>query len=83
MNPSLQVSHPFTQEALDTPPIRITKAEAVYLYTEDGRRLIDGISGGSISTGTDTRTSSQPSPLNSHAKSCHLLCPQKGHGPLA
>ncbi len=44
MNPSLQVSHPFTQEALDTPPIRITKAEAVYLYTEDGRRLIDGIS---------------------------------------
>jgi adenosylmethionine-8-amino-7-oxononanoate aminotransferase len=44
MNPSLQVWHPFTQEALDPPPIRITKAEGVYLYTDDGRRLIDGIS---------------------------------------
>ena len=44
MNPSLQVWHPFTQEALDPPPIRVTKAEGVYLYTEDGRRLIDGIS---------------------------------------
>jgi adenosylmethionine-8-amino-7-oxononanoate aminotransferase len=44
MNPSLQVWHPFTQEALDPPPIRVTKAEGVYLYTDDGRRLIDGIS---------------------------------------
>src|SRR6267378_447231 len=44
MNPGLQVWHPFTQEALDPPPIRITKAEGVYLYTDDGRRLIDGIS---------------------------------------
>src|ERR1039458_3386717 len=44
MNPDLQIWHPFTQEALDPPPIRITKAEGVYLYTEDGRRLIDGIS---------------------------------------
>lgn len=44
MNPGLQVWHPFTQEALDPPPIRVTKAEGVYLYTDDGRRLIDGIS---------------------------------------
>jgi adenosylmethionine-8-amino-7-oxononanoate aminotransferase len=29
---------------LDPPPIRVTKAEGVYLYTDDGRRLIDGIS---------------------------------------
>jgi adenosylmethionine-8-amino-7-oxononanoate aminotransferase len=43
MNPSLQIWHPFTQEALDPPPIRITRAEGVYLYTDDGRRLIDGI----------------------------------------
>ena len=40
----LQVWHPFTQEALDPPPLRITRAQGVYLYTEDGRRLIDGIS---------------------------------------
>lgn len=44
MNPGLQIWHPFTQEALDPPPIRITKGEGVYLYTDDGRRLIDGIS---------------------------------------
>jgi adenosylmethionine---8-amino-7-oxononanoate aminotransferase len=44
MNPGLRIWHPFTQEALDPPPIRITKAEGVYLYTDDGRRLIDGIS---------------------------------------
>ena len=44
MNPRLQIWHPFTQEALDPPPIRVTRAEGVYLHTDDGRRLIDGIS---------------------------------------
>jgi adenosylmethionine-8-amino-7-oxononanoate aminotransferase len=44
MNTGLQIWHPFTQEALDPAPVRITKAEGVYLYTEDGRRLIDAIS---------------------------------------
>jgi adenosylmethionine-8-amino-7-oxononanoate aminotransferase len=44
MTSRLRVWHPFTQEALDPPPIRVTKAEGVYLYTEDGRRLIDAIS---------------------------------------
>jgi adenosylmethionine-8-amino-7-oxononanoate aminotransferase len=44
MTRPLQIWHPFTQEALDPPPIRIAKAEGVYLYTDDGRRLIDGIS---------------------------------------
>src|ERR1700734_2308106 len=44
MKSNLQIWHPFTQEALDPAPIRITRAEGVYLYTEDGRRLIDAIS---------------------------------------
>ena len=44
MSAPLHVWHPFTQEALDPPPIRITRAEGVYLYTEDGRRVIDAIS---------------------------------------
>jgi len=44
MNNSLRIWHPFTQEALDPPPLRITRADGVYLYTEDGRRLIDAIS---------------------------------------
>lgn len=40
----MQIWHPFTQEALDPPPIRLVRAEGAYLYTADGRRLIDGIS---------------------------------------
>ena len=44
MSAPLRIWHPFTQEALDPPPIRIVKAEGAYLHTDDGRRLIDGIS---------------------------------------
>ena len=44
MNSGLRIWHPFTQEALDPPPIRIASAQGAYLYTDDGRRLIDGIS---------------------------------------
>jgi len=40
----LRIWHPFTQEALDPPPLRVTRAEGVFLYTDDGRRFIDGIS---------------------------------------
>jgi adenosylmethionine---8-amino-7-oxononanoate aminotransferase len=40
----LRLWHPFTQQALDPPPIPIVRAEGVYLYTADGRKLIDGIS---------------------------------------
>ena len=44
MNRPLRIWHPFTQDALDPPPVRVVRAEGVYLYTEDGRRLIDAIS---------------------------------------
>jgi adenosylmethionine-8-amino-7-oxononanoate aminotransferase len=44
MNSGLRIWHPFTQEALDPPPIRIASAQGAHLYTDDGRRLIDGIS---------------------------------------
>jgi adenosylmethionine---8-amino-7-oxononanoate aminotransferase len=43
MNPGLRIWHPFTP-ASDPLPVRVKKAEGVYLYTEDGRRIIDGIS---------------------------------------
>jgi len=36
--------HPFTQDALDPAPTFIERAEGVYLYTRDGRRLLDAIS---------------------------------------
>jgi adenosylmethionine-8-amino-7-oxononanoate aminotransferase len=44
MSGSLKIWRPFTQPALDPPPIRIEWAEGVYLHTADGRKLIDGIS---------------------------------------
>lgn len=36
--------HPFTQMQTASPPIPIVKGEGVYLYSEDGRRYLDGIS---------------------------------------
>ncbi|HXH50399.1 MAG TPA: adenosylmethionine--8-amino-7-oxononanoate transaminase [Terriglobia bacterium] len=40
----LSIWHPFTQDALDPAPVFIERAEGVYLYTQDGRRLLDAIS---------------------------------------
>jgi adenosylmethionine-8-amino-7-oxononanoate aminotransferase len=44
MSAGLHIWHPFTQEALDPAPLKIARASGAYLYTNDGRRLIDGIS---------------------------------------
>lgn len=44
MASALKIWHPFTQDALDPAPLRIIRAEGAYLYTDSGRRLIDGIS---------------------------------------
>jgi adenosylmethionine-8-amino-7-oxononanoate aminotransferase len=43
-NRPLSIWHPFTQEALDPQPVPIERGQGVYLYTRDGRKLIDGIS---------------------------------------
>jgi len=40
----MNIWHPYTQDALDGPPIRIDHGEGAWLYTADGRRLLDGIS---------------------------------------
>ena len=36
--------HPYTQMLNEPPPLVIIKGEGVYLYTDDGRRVLDGIS---------------------------------------
>ena len=36
--------HPYTQMLNQPPPLAIVRGEGVYLYTEDGRRILDGIS---------------------------------------
>ena len=40
----LHVWHPYTQMQTAPPPLPVVRAEGVYLYTADGRRLLDGIS---------------------------------------
>ena len=41
---SASIWHPYPQMKTAPPPLPIVRAEGVYLYTEDGRRLLDGIS---------------------------------------
>lgn len=36
--------HPYTQMLTAPPPLPVIRGEGVYLYTEDGRRILDGIS---------------------------------------
>src|ERR1700733_4551691 len=43
-DPALSIWHPFTQEALDPAPIEIARGAGAYLYTRDGRALLDAIS---------------------------------------
>jgi adenosylmethionine-8-amino-7-oxononanoate aminotransferase len=38
------VWHPYTQMLTAPPPLAVERAEGVYLYTPDGRRILDGIS---------------------------------------
>ena len=40
----MKIWHPYTQEATEPLPISIERGEGAYLFTRDGRRLIDGIS---------------------------------------
>jgi adenosylmethionine---8-amino-7-oxononanoate aminotransferase len=36
--------HPYTQMLTGPPPLPVVRAQGVWLYTEDGRRILDGIS---------------------------------------
>ena len=44
MTDALQIWHPFTNGALDPTPLTVRRAQGVYLYTSDGRKVIDAIS---------------------------------------
>mgnify|MGYP000499905971 CR=1 FL=1 len=43
------VWHPYTQMKTQRPPLAIARGEGVYLYTEDGRRILDGSGGAAVS----------------------------------
>lgn len=44
MSLPLRIWHPFSNALLDAPPIRVARAEGVYLYTSDGRKILDAVS---------------------------------------
>lgn len=44
MKSPLQIWHPFTNGALDPAPLMVRRAEGAYLYTADGRKILDAIS---------------------------------------
>jgi len=44
MHPALRIWHPFSNSALDPRPLQVERAEGVYLYTKDGKRVLDAIS---------------------------------------
>jgi adenosylmethionine-8-amino-7-oxononanoate aminotransferase len=45
--------HPYTQAKTAPLPVPIVKGQGVYLYTQDGKKILDGIlPGGSTSMGT-------------------------------
>ena len=40
----MKIWHPYTQAAAEPPPVEIDRGEGAYLFTRNGRRLIDAIS---------------------------------------
>lgn len=44
MSSPLRIWHPFTNAAMDAPPLHVVRGERVYLYTKDGRRILDAVS---------------------------------------
>jgi adenosylmethionine---8-amino-7-oxononanoate aminotransferase len=44
MNSSLRIWHPFTNSLLDPAPLQVHRAEGIYLYTKNGRKILDAIS---------------------------------------
>ena len=40
----LRIWHPFTNSAIDPAPVQIERAEGVWLFTSDGRKIVDAIS---------------------------------------
>jgi adenosylmethionine-8-amino-7-oxononanoate aminotransferase len=46
----MKIWHPYTQEAAEPAPLEIARGEGPYLYTRDGRRLLDAISSWWVNT---------------------------------
>jgi adenosylmethionine-8-amino-7-oxononanoate aminotransferase len=82
MKSGLHLWHPFTQEALDPAPVRIAGAQGAYLYTADGRRLIDGISSWWVNIHGHCHPAIVSAIAEQAAKLDHVLLAGFTHGPV-
>jgi adenosylmethionine---8-amino-7-oxononanoate aminotransferase len=82
MRSGLQIWHPFTQEALDGPPLRVRKAEGAYLYTDDGLRLIDAISSWWVNLHGHCHPAIMAAIVEQTAKLDHVLLAGFTHNPI-
>ena len=82
MNPPLRLWHPFTQEALDPPPLRVARAEGAYLYLDDGRRIIDAISSWWVSIHGHCHPAIMAAIAEQTQKLDHVLLAGFSHGPI-
>src|SRR5258705_7455960 len=44
MSSPLRIWHPFTNSVMDPAPIEIERAEGVWLFAKDGRKILDAVS---------------------------------------
>lgn len=82
MNSPVRVWHPFTQEALDPPPLRVARAEGAYLYLDDGRRIIDAISSWWVSIHGHCHPAIMAAIAEQTQKLDHVLLAGFSHGPI-
>jgi adenosylmethionine-8-amino-7-oxononanoate aminotransferase len=82
MKSGLSIWHPFSQEALDPPPVRIVRAQGAYLYTDDGRRLIDGISSWWVNIHGHCHSAIVSAIAEQAAKLDHVLLAGFSHEPI-
>lgn len=82
MNSGLRIWHPFTQEALDPPALRVERAEGAYLYLDDGRRIIDAISSWWVSIHGHCHPAIMAAIAEQTQKLDHVLLAGFSHGPI-
>lgn len=73
--------HPYTQMKTAPDPLPIVRGEGIYLYTEDGRRLLDGISSWWVNIHGHAHPALNAALTNQAAKLEHVLFAGATHEP--
>jgi adenosylmethionine-8-amino-7-oxononanoate aminotransferase len=76
-----RVWHPYTQTRTAPPPLPIVRGEGVYLYTEDGRRILDGISSWWVNSHGHSHPALNAALAEQAARLEHVMFAGCTHGP--